>query len=112
VTWVRVTLAAEGPGRTRLKLEHTAPIDPHWGDYGRGAVGVGWELGLRGLAQHLGTRAAVDPAQAQAWSMSDEGKAFIRGSAAGWGDAEAAMGEDRAVAMARAERTAKFYTGG
>ena len=112
VTWVAVTLEARGAERTRLTLEHTAPIDPHWDDYGPGAVGVGWELGLVGLARHLASGAALDPAEAQAWSLSDEGKAFMRGSAQGWGQAEAAMGEDPGVAAARADRTANFYTGG
>jgi uncharacterized protein YndB with AHSA1/START domain len=112
MSWVEVELAAEAADRTRLTLRHTAPVDPHWGDYGPGAVGVGWELGLIGLFLHIQSGAAVDPAAFQAWSLSDEGKAFVRACALGWGEAEAAMGEDRATAMARAERTAKFYTGG
>jgi uncharacterized protein YndB with AHSA1/START domain len=113
VTWVTVELAPEGAEATRLTLEHTAPIDPHWETYGSGAVGVGWDLSLMGLARHLAAGGkAMDPAEAQAWSMSDEGKAFIRGCAEGWGQAEAASGEDPAKARERAETTAKFYTGG
>ena len=112
MSWVTVTLAPEGAGAARLTLEHMAPVDPHWETYGAGAVGVGWELGLMGLDRHLASGAAADPAAAAAWSASEEGEAFIRGSAAGWGDAEAASGEDPAKARARAETTAKFYTGG
>jgi uncharacterized protein YndB with AHSA1/START domain len=112
VSWVTVDLAAEGDGATELTLEHMAPIDPHWETYGSGAVGVGWDLSLVGLAMHLATGGAQDPADGMAWSMSEEGKAFIRGCAQGWGEAEATGGEDPAKARARAETTAKFYTGG
>jgi uncharacterized protein YndB with AHSA1/START domain len=112
VTWVTVDLSAEGAEATELTLEHMAPVDRHWETYGSGAVGVGWDLSLAGLARHLASGQAQDPAQAQAWAMSDEGKAFIRGCAEGWGEADAAGGEDPAKARARAEATAKFYTGG
>jgi uncharacterized protein YndB with AHSA1/START domain len=112
VSWVTVELAADGGEATRLTLEHVAPIDPHWETYGSGAVGVGWDLSLTALARHLASGQALDPAEAQAWSASDEGKAFIRGCAEGWGQAEAAGGEDPAKARERAETTAKFYTGG
>jgi hypothetical protein len=112
VSWVTVDLAAESAGTTRLTLEHTAPIDPHWETYGSGAVGVGWDLSLVGLAQHVASGQALDPAEFAAWSASEEGKAFIRGCAEGWGEAEAAAGEDPAKARERAATTAKFYTGG
>ncbi|MGZ5987094.1 MAG: SRPBCC family protein [Caulobacteraceae bacterium] len=112
VSWVTVELAAEGAEATRLTLEHTAPIDPHWETYGSGAVGVGWDLSLMGLARHLASGQAQDPAAAQAWAGSEEGKAFIRGCAEGWGQAEAMGGEDPAKARARAAAAAKFYTGG
>src|SRR3569833_498185 len=52
VSWVNVRLAQAGEGRTELTLEHLAPIDPHWETYGPGAVGVGWDLTLIGLALH------------------------------------------------------------
>jgi uncharacterized protein YndB with AHSA1/START domain len=112
VSWVEVTLA-EGPaGTTRLRLEHMAHVSPFWGDYGPGAVGVGWDLGLMGLAMHLAAPGGVvDKAGVEAWTTSDEGKAFMTRAADGWGRAEAAMGEDEATAMARAGRTAAFYTG-
>jgi len=111
VTWVTVELAAEGPDATRLTLEHMAPIDPHWETYGAGAVGVGWDLSLLGLALYLASGQGKDHAGAEAWARSEEGKAFMRGCASGWAAAEAASGEDPAKAQARAEATATFYTG-
>ena len=56
VSWVTVDIAQVGDGKTALTLVHTAIVNDHWGMYGPGAVGVGWELGLLGLALHL-----IDP---------------------------------------------------
>ena len=113
MSWVNVRLSEADGDRTDLVLEHLAPIDPHWDAYGPGAVGVGWDLTLIGLALHLaGGGAAVDKNEFAAWSASDEGKAFIRGSAEGWCAADIAGGEYPGAARRRAEATAKFYTGG
>lgn len=114
-SWVHVHLAAEGD-RTRLTLEHIAHKDgvgkEHLERFGPGAVGVGWDLGLRGLEQHLLDPAAtVDPAAAEAWTLSSEGKVFVRASGEAWGAAHAASGEAPDEARAKAERTIAFYTG-
>ena len=53
VSWVEVRLADDGVGRARLTLTHTVRLSEHWGQYGPGATGVGWELGLLGLAVHI-----------------------------------------------------------
>jgi uncharacterized protein YndB with AHSA1/START domain len=111
VTWVTVTLTPQGDGM-RLELEHVAPIDPHWDQFGPGAVGVGWELGLMGLARHLAEPAAVlDPATGAAWPATPEGKDFVRAVSTGWGEAAVTAGEDATAARASAERTRQFYTG-
>lgn len=111
MSWVTVTLDHEGEARTRLTLEHVAPVDDHWRKFGPGAVGVGWELGLMGLARHLETGATADHEEAEAWSLSDQGKAFARGSSDGWRDAAITAGEDREQATVAAERTRAFYSG-
>jgi uncharacterized protein YndB with AHSA1/START domain len=115
-SWVNVRLAREGQG-TRLTLEHIAHRDgigeEHLKKFGPGAVGIGWDLTLHGLGLHVGEPGtAVDPADAQAWTMSPEGKAFMRASGDAWGEAHAASGEDAAEARAKAERTIAAYTGG
>jgi uncharacterized protein YndB with AHSA1/START domain len=111
VSWVTVTLTQEGAG-TRLALEHMAHVkDEFWDQYGPGAVGVGWDGGLMGLAEHVASGATVDRAQADAWSASDEGKAFMRGCSEEWGRASIAAGTDAAAAKAAAARTTAFYTG-
>jgi uncharacterized protein YndB with AHSA1/START domain len=110
VSWVEVTLAVEGDG-TRMRLVHTCDADnPFWDQFGPGATGVGWESGMLGLALHLRDGDAVDKAAVEAWTMSEEGFRLMRGSAEGWGEADAAGGEDPAVARRRADEVATFYT--
>lgn len=111
VTWVTVTLTPEG-NRTRLELEHVAITDPNLPPFGPGAVGVGWELGLSGLAWHVAEpTASIDPATGAAWPTTPEGKEFVRTSSTGWGEADIAAGENPAKARAGAEMTRQFYTG-
>jgi uncharacterized protein YndB with AHSA1/START domain len=111
VSWLNVTLAAEAAG-TRLELEHIAHVsDERWDQFGPGAVGVGWDLGLMGLASHLASGAAVDRAVAFAWQASAEGKAIMREFSEAWGRASIAAGTDEAAARAAAGRTSAFYTG-
>jgi uncharacterized protein YndB with AHSA1/START domain len=111
VSWVTVTLTSEGAG-TRLQLQHVAHIDPHWEQFGPGAVGVGWDLGFMGLARHL-----ADPAsnfmqeEAANWHERPEAREFIRNASTDWGRAATAAGEPADEARAAAERTRQFYTG-
>ncbi|WP_243225869.1 SRPBCC domain-containing protein [Microbacterium sp. CIAB417] len=116
VTWLTVRLAAVEAGGTRLRLEHaahTADVPTEmWDVFGPGATGVGWDQGLFGLALHLGAvDGRLDPSEAQAWQLSEEGKAFTRGAAEGWARAHVASGADPAVAAQAADATYGFYTG-
>lgn len=111
VSWVEVALSRTGAG-ARLELRHIAPLDPHWAQYGPGATGVGWELGLFGLARHLRDRSAQKPPEADAeWFATPQAKHFIALSSAAWGEADIASGAAAASARAAAEATRKFYCG-
>ena len=108
VSWLDVHLAPE-VGEARLTLVHTAPITDHWTTYGPGAVGVGWDLGLMGMQFHLADpQAKFDEA---AFGQSEDGKWLIRQCGQAWGKADAAAGEDPAIAGQRAARTTAFYLG-
>lgn len=110
-SWVVVTLTSDGDS-TMLVLRHTAHVpEEFWGAYGPGAVGVGWELSLMGLDLHLASGAAVDPAEIETWSTSDEGRAYLGGSSAGWADAAIADGETEEQARSAQQATTAFYTG-
>ena len=99
--------SAEG---TTLRLEHVALVEDFpdkWDEFGPGAVGVGWDLSLLGLAEHLATGGDVnadlgDPA----------GVELIRRSSDGWRQASIDYGTPVEQAEAAAARTTAAYTGG
>lgn len=110
ISWVRVTLTPDDASTT-LEVAHEAPVDPDfWAQYGPGAAGVGWDLGLMGLGLHVDTGAPVDPSAAQAWVVGPTGKEFVRQAALGWADAAVADGDDAHAAQEAAQRTITFYT--
>ena len=110
VSWVEVRVSPHNGTKARLLLTHTAHLSDHWTQYGPGAVGIGWELGLLGLALHV-----LQPNQPKLdeneFAASVEGKGFITGSSEGWGKSAIEAGEDAEVALASARRTTAFYTG-
>jgi uncharacterized protein YndB with AHSA1/START domain len=111
VSWLQVTLHPAGDGTT-LELAHEAPVDPElWGQFGPGAVGVGWDLALMGLGLHIDSGDPVDPAEGLAFATTPEGVAFVERSATGWADAAVGDGDEQAAAHEAAARTVAFYTG-
>ena len=110
VSWVEVRLADDRDGGVRLTLAHTSIHSPHWDEFGPGAAGVGWELGLMGLAAHLERPDEVQIDEA-AFVASPEGVALMGGSSEAWGRAAIASGADPAIARAGAGRTSAFYAG-
>lgn len=112
VSWVTVRLNEQAGDTTRLELEHVAHVpDEFWDQYGPGAVGVGWDGALMGLANHLASGASVDPREAMEWMMSEQGKSFSRRSSDEWCRASITAGTDEDAARAAAVRTTAFYTG-
>jgi uncharacterized protein YndB with AHSA1/START domain len=112
VSWLTVTLEPEPTESTRLTLEHVAHVDQaRWDQFGPGAVGVGWDMGLFGLGIHVATREVVDPAEAAGWFASEAGKDFLRNASDDWARGSIAAGTPRDAALAAAERTRAAYSG-
>jgi hypothetical protein len=77
-----------------------------WAEYGPGAVGVGWEGGLLGLALHLRGGSVGDP---MAWQLSEEGRAYFTRSSEAWGAASEAAGVDPETVARNVSNTNTFY---
>src|SRR5262245_14238427 len=118
-TWIFGEQATEAPssivevrlssvsGGTRVDFLHTAVVpEDQWPVYGPGAVGVGWDGGMLGLALHLRGGSVADPA---AWMVSDEGRAFYKRCSEAWGEANVAAGADPEVAAQGVANTIQFY---
>jgi len=115
MSWVEVELAEAGDA-TQLTLRHIAPLDDKseefWDRFGPGAVGVGWDLSLLGLAWHLETGEAVKERFAEeTWPLSDEGRTFATSSSDAWTAASLAYGTDEEAANRAGASTTAFYTG-
>lgn len=107
MSWVDATLTPEGD-RTMLRLEHSAPVPPEmWEQFGPGAVGIGWEMMLMGLGEHL---AAPEWRRPETPEEMPDLSSFMAGSSAAWGDADAAFGTDPEQARAAAARCLAAYT--
>jgi uncharacterized protein YndB with AHSA1/START domain len=110
LSWLEVTLTPAEDG-TVLELAHEAHVEPEmWGQFGPGAVGVGWDLALIGLSLHLESGAAVDKEEALAFPTSPDGIEFVRRAATDWGDAAVGDGDEPGPAHEAAERTVAAYT--
>ena len=111
VSWIEVRLTSESPERTRLRIEHIAHVDDDkWPEFGPGAVGIGWDSMLLGLALYTVRSTAVTPDKAMEWAMSDEGRRFMTLSGEAWRDADIASGTDRAQAEKAAANVIAAYT--
>ena len=114
VSRIELRLTPESDDRTTFELKHVMGADDEaqWLEYGPGAVGIGWDLGLMGLTLHLASGGEpVDREAFMAWSTSDEAREFMTRSSDAWRDAAVAAGAERAAAEAAATRTTAFYTG-
>src|SRR5262245_20352425 len=104
---VEIRLSPAGDGATTLDFAHTAIVpEDMWGVYGPGAVGVGWDGGLLGLALHLRGGSIEDP---EAWQVSEEGRDFYTKSSRAWGEASRAAGVDSETVDRNVANTTQFY---
>lgn len=113
ISWIHVAVDPGADDSTVLTLEHVAHVDEdRWREYGPGAVGVGWELGLVGLAHYLANNAEREVrTEGELWVATADGVTFVTRSSESWGEASAASGTPIDEALAAAARTTSFYTG-
>lgn len=112
ISWIDVSVSSDGPERARLVIEHIAHVDDETSrQFGPGAVGMGWDSMLLGLALHLSTGESVDSSAGQEWLATEDGRRFLKLSGEEWYSANVANGEDPAAARAMADRCLKAYLG-
>ncbi|GAA4365111.1 SRPBCC domain-containing protein [Paeniglutamicibacter cryotolerans] len=96
---------------TTLRLEHVCDIDGEvYPEYGPGAIGIGWDLALLGLAQHLFQGASVPP-ETTGWIKDPAALEFMEGSSRAWADASIAAGSEEHHARMAQERCTTAYVG-
>jgi uncharacterized protein YndB with AHSA1/START domain len=106
---LELRLAPDGDEATVLELEHTAVVpDDVWAEYGPGAVGVGWDQGLLGLARHL----HGESADSSTFETSPDGRQFAVRSSEAWGAANQAAGADPETVARNIANTTAFYVPG
>ena len=110
VSWIEVRVIGEGD-RARFELDHIAHIDDHWEQFGPGAVGMGYDGALVGLAIHVSTGQVVEQSWGQEWVASTDGRRFTRESGEAWFAANVASGADPEWARAAADRCIAAYLG-
>ena len=113
VSWIELRIVDEGAEQSRMQLDHIALVgDEMWPQYGPGAVGLGWDLALLGLAIHLETGESVpEEFKEEQWATTGAGREYIRDAGEGWYAAQVTSGEDAAVARRAADNTIAFYRG-
>jgi uncharacterized protein YndB with AHSA1/START domain len=109
-SWIELRLSAASENATRFELEHIVPADdPKWAEFGPAAIGIGWDLGLMGLGEHVRSGESADPEAAAQWMASKEGREFIALSGESWRGADVQAGAEPADAEEAAHRTIAFY---
>lgn len=112
VSWIDVSITGDGPDRARLVIEHTIGTDDeNWREFGPGAVGIGWDSMVLGLAIHLATSESIDPSFGPQWTATEDGRRFLTLAGEAWHTANVAGGEDPSVARALTDRCTKAYLG-
>ena len=116
IGWVNVKLDVHDKESTSLALKHIAQEDAafldFWDQFGPGSLGVGWDLGLFGLSEHLANGGDSVPRDEEAWMKTVDGRSFVQASSDAWVAAALEFGTDERAARDAGERTVTFYTGG
>lgn len=111
VSWIEFRVTADGADQSRFELNHIFHVDDHWETFGPGATGIGWDMGLIGLAIHLRTGETVDTEAGMRWTQSDDGRRFTRLSSEAWYEANIGGGADPQWARSAADRATAAYLG-
>jgi uncharacterized protein YndB with AHSA1/START domain len=112
VSAINVSVTSDSPDRARLVIEHTIGVDDeHWREFGPGAVGIGWDSMVLGLAIHVATGESIDPSFGPQWMATEAGRRFLTLAGEAWHSANVTAGANPTVARALTDRCTKAYLG-
>lgn len=110
-----IELDPEDDGTTALRLIHTSRMSREMFDrFGPGAMAVGWEIALLGLAARTegwSEFCLQVPTPTPLWLASPEGARYVRHWSIRWAAASVAAGTDDARARSAEIETARAYGG-
>ncbi|GAB3569142.1 SRPBCC domain-containing protein [Spelaeicoccus albus] len=110
-SWIEPKFGRAADAKSVLELKHIAHVDDdQWAEYGPGAVGIGWDMSLMGLASHIKSGESVNPESGAEWGASSEGRQFMKLSSDAWRAASVASGTEPNEADAAADRVIAVYT--
>ncbi|WP_019201742.1 SRPBCC family protein [Tsukamurella sp. 1534] len=108
---VEVVVEREGDG-ARLTLTHSGEnARDFYEQFGVSATGLGWDLGLFGLAASL-TADWIKPDDEDPFFVSPLIRTLLTSAARDWAEASIATGVPEERARAQSERSARFFTEG
>ena len=114
IGWVNAKLETLEDELTLLTIEHIAHDEKDllvfWDQFGPGSMGVGWDVSLAGLADHLASGEDAFSLDENGWLGTEEGRAFVRASSDGWVEASIAFGTDAEAARRAGGHTFEFFT--
>jgi uncharacterized protein YndB with AHSA1/START domain len=108
-SWLELTLEELSQG-CRFLLEHETEVsEANWREYGPGVQGVGWDLALVSLSDHILSQGRTTREEGQSWVRSEPGRAFIRRSSEAWSLMSIAVGTEPEIARIAADRTTEYF---
>lgn len=113
---LEIRLDPEDDGTTELELTHTSDLAPEvFEEFGPGAIAVGWEIALMGLAAYTDgwhhTCQGDVPVPGPLWLASGQAAEYVRGWSIRWAAASIAAGTDEELARRGEAATARAYGG-
>ncbi len=114
IGWVNATLEPLEDELTELTIEHIAHDEKDflafWEHFGPGAMGVGWDVWLAGLVDHLASGADAFSLDEEGWLGTEEGRVFVQASSDAWVEAAITFGTNAEAARRAGEHTFEFFT--
>lgn len=110
---LQISLDPQDDGTSEFRIIHRGDVPRETFDaYGPGAMAIGWDIAVLGLAAATGGWRALRldvPAPGPVWLASEEGQSWVRAWSIRWAAASVAAGTDDEVARHAEMETTRAY---